>query len=295
MNNTVKKFLDYLKYERNYSDNTIIGYHNHLTLFTNFIYIKKINNINDIDYNIIRNYINYLYENNYSPKSICNHISSLRSFFKYLKNEELIKNNPMILIENPKLEKKLPKYLYYEDLEKILNTPDLNTNTGIRDALILELLYVTGIRVSELVNIKIQDIDISNQKIKITGKGNKQRIVMYGKKCQELLDKYLNIRNLLLKDNNDYLILGVKGKKINDRVIRNIINNLSIKAGLNLKISPHTFRHTFATHMLNEGADLRSVQELLGHENLSTTTIYTHVTNERLRNVYLHSHPRARG
>ena len=201
----------------------------------------------------------------------------------------------MILIENPKLEKKLPKYLYYEDLEKILNTPDLNTNTGIRDALILELLYVTGIRVSELVNIKIQDIDISNQKIKITGKGNKQRIVMYGKKCQELLDKYLNIRNLLLKDNNDYLILGVKGKKINDRVIRNIINNLSIKAGLNLKISPHTFRHTFATHMLNEGADLRSVQELLGHENLSTTTIYTHVTNERLRNVYLHSHPRARG
>ena len=285
MKNTINKFLDYLKYERNYSDNTIIGY---------FLNNKKINTFNNVDYYIVRNYINYLYEKKYNSKSICNHISSLRSFFKFLKNEDIIDNNPMILIENPKLEKKLPKYLYYEDLEKILNTPDIKTDTGIRDSLILELLYVTGIRVSELINIKLQDIDQSNHKIKITGKGNKQRIVMYGKKCQELLDQYLKIRFNFLKENNDYLILGVKGKKINDRVIRNIINDLSQKAGINLRISPHTFRHTFATHMLNEGADLRSVQELLGHENLSTTTIYTHVTNERLRQVYLHTHPRAK-
>ena len=294
MKNTINKFLDYLKYERNYSDNTIIGYENHLNLFYNFLNNKKINTFNNVDYYIVRNYINYLYEKKYNSKSICNHISSLRSFFKFLKNEDIIDNNPMILIENPKLEKKLPKYLYYEDLEKILNTPDIKTDTGIRDSLILELLYVTGIRVSELINIKLQDIDQSNHKIKITGKGNKQRIVMYGKKCQELLDQYLKIRFNFLKENNDYLILGVKGKKINDRVIRNIINDLSQKAGINLRISPHTFRHTFATHMLNEGADLRSVQELLGHENLSTTTIYTHVTNERLRQVYLHTHPRAK-
>lgn len=294
MKNNIKNFLDYLKYERNYSDNTIIGYENHLNLFYNFLNNKKINTFNNVDYYIVRNYINYLYEKKYNSKSICNHISSLRSFFKFLKNEDIIDNNPMILIENPKLEKKLPKYLYYEDLEKILNTPDIKTDTGIRDALILELLYVTGIRVSELINIKLQDIDQSNHKIKITGKGNKQRIVMYGKKCQELLEKYIKIRKNFLKENNDYLILGVKGKKINDRVIRNIINELSQKAGINLRISPHTFRHTFATHMLNEGADLRSVQELLGHENLSTTTIYTHVTNERLRQVYLHTHPRAK-
>ena len=294
MKNNIKNFLDYLKYERNYSDNTIIGYENHLNLFYNFLNNKKINTFNNVDYYIVRNYINYLYEKKYNSKSICNHISSLRSFFKFLKNEDIIDNNPMILIENPKLEKKLPKYLYYEDLEKILNTPDIKTDTGIRDALILELLYVTGIRVSELINIKLQDIDQSNHKIKITGKGNKQRIVMYGKKCQELLDQYLKIRFNFLKENNDYLILGVKGKKINDRVIRNIINDYSKKAGINLRISPHTFRHTFATHMLNEGADLRSVQELLGHENLSTTTIYTHVTNERLRQVYLHTHPRAK-
>ena len=295
MDNTLIKFLDYLKYEKNYSNNTIIGYQNHLELFISFIKNKKIKKKKNIDYNTIRSYINYLYEKNYNPKSICNHISSLRSFFKYLKNEEIIKNNPLILIENPKLERKLPKYLYYEDIEKILNTPDTNNDVGIRDALILELLYVTGIRVSELVNIKLSDIDYKNKKIKITGKGNKQRIVIYGNKCSDLIDKYLCIRPNFLKNNTDYLILGVKGNKINDRVIRNIINNLATKAGIKIKISPHTFRHTFATHMLNEGADLRSVQELLGHENLSTTTIYTHVTNERLRNVYLHTHPRARG
>lgn len=289
MKEHINKFLDYLKYERNYSDNTIIGYSNHLELFNNYLNNKK---IKEIDYNTIRSYINYLY-NLYNTKSICNHISSLRSFFKYLKCENIITNNPLTLIENPKLEKKLPKFLYYEDIEKILNVPDINTDIGIRDSLILELLYVTGIRVSELVNIKIKDIDFTNKSIIITGKGNKQRIVMYGTRCKDLLDKYLSIRNNFLIDNNEYLLLGVKGKKINDRIVRKIIDDISIKAGINMNISPHVFRHTFATHMLNEGADLRSVQELLGHENLSTTTIYTHVTNERLRSVYLHTHPRA--
>lgn len=293
MNDNMDKFLDFLKYEKNYSENTIIGYSNHLQLFVSFLNDNNIENVHNVDYNLIRKYINYLYDKNYNSKSICNHISSLRSFFKFLKNEEIISTNPMILIENPKLEKKLPKFLYYEDMEKVLNIPDLSSDIGIRDALILELLYVTGIRVSELINIKLNDVDYSNNKIKITGKGNKQRMVIYGNRCSDLLNKYLDIRNKFMKDNNDYLILGIKGKRINDRVVRNIINNISIKAGINLKISPHTFRHTFATHMLNEGADLRSVQELLGHENLSTTTIYTHVTNERLRSVYLHTHPRA--
>lgn len=295
MDKLVLKFLDYLKYEKNYSINTLIGYENHLKLFVDYVKNKDIKEFDKIDYNVIRGYINYLYANNYMSKSICNHISSLRSFFKYLNSNNYISNDPLVLIENPKLERKLPKYLYYDDIDKILSAPDVNTNIGIRDALILELLYVTGVRVSELVNIEISDIDYNSKKILITGKGNKQRIVMYGNKCNILLEKYLKIRNSFLKDNNNYLLLGIKGNKINDRVIRKMINTYSSKAGINIKISPHTFRHTFATHMLNEGADLRSVQELLGHENLSTTTIYTHVTNERLRNVYLHTHPRARG
>lgn len=293
MKDNIEKFLKYLKYEKNYSEHTIIGYENHINLFYEFIKSKGIDNYKTVDYSIIRNYINYLYKMKYSSKSICNHISSLRTFFKYLKNENIINSNPMTLIENPKLEKKLPKFLYYEDIEKILNVPDTNTDEGIRNLLILELLYVTGIRVSELVNIKLEDINYSERKIKITGKGNKQRYVLYGTRCEELLNNYLKIRTNFLKDNNEYLLLGKMGKKINDRIVRVIISDISLKAGIKIKISPHTFRHTFATHMLNEGADLRSVQELLGHENLSTTTIYTHLTNERLRSVYLHTHPRA--
>ena len=293
MKENIDKFLAFLECEKNYSSNTIVGYRNHLELFYLFLCDKKINSYCNVDYAVIRNYINYLYDKKYNNKSICNHISSLRSFFKYLKQEDIIQNNPMILIQNPKIEKKLPKFLYYNDMEKILNEPDLKTDIGIRNSLILELLYNTGVRVSELVGIQIKDIDQQERKIIINGKGNKQRIVLYGNRCQQLLNAYLKIRNNFLKYPNDYLLLGVKGKKINVRVIRTIINDISNRVGINMKISPHTFRHTFATHMLNEGADLRSVQELLGHENLSTTTIYTHVTNERLRNVYLHTHPRA--
>lgn len=293
MKENIDKFLAFLECEKNYSSNTIVGYRNHLELFYLFLCDKKINSYCNVDYAVIRNYINYLYDKKYNNKSICNHISSLRSFFKYLKQEDIIQNNPMILIQNPKIEKKLPKFLYYNDMEKILNEPDLKTDIGIRNSLILELLYNTGVRVSELVGIQIKDIDQQERKIIINGKGNKQRIVLYGNRCQQLLNAYLKIRNNFLKYPNDYLLLGVKGEKINVRVIRTIINDISNRVGINMKISPHTFRHTFATHMLNEGADLRSVQELLGHENLSTTTIYTHVTNERLRNVYLHTHPRA--
>jgi len=294
MKNIENEFLNMLKYEKNYSENTIKGYSENLSVFNEFLQNNKIKNYNNCDYDVIRKFIKYLYELNYSNKSICRYISCLRSFFKYLSLNEFIDINPMILISNPKLEKKLPKFLYYEDLEKILSAPDINNFIGLRDALILELLYSTGIRVSELVNITLKDISYSERKIKILGKGNKERYTLYGKKCEELLNKYIDSsRKKLLKQNNDYLILSNTGKQINVRQIRNIINNYTKKSGVNLKISPHTFRHTYATHMLNDGADLRSVQELLGHENLSTTTIYTHLSNERLRNVYLNSHPRA--
>ena len=220
-------------------------------------------------------------------------ISSLRSFFKYLKVNHIIKDNPMTLISNPKLEKKLPKYLTINEVESMLNAPDMSDKIGIRDAFILELLYVSGIRVSELVNIKINDIETSERRIKILGKGSKERYVLYGSRCQELLSKYIKVRNEFLKYPNDYLLLSLTGRKLNPREVRNIINRIKIKAGVDISISPHTFRHTFATHMLNEGADIRAVQELLGHENLSTTTIYTHLTNEKLRRTYLNTHPRA--
>ena len=289
----IEEFLNYLEYERNYSYNTIIAYKNNINKF--FMYCKNnnINNIDNIDYGFIRNYISYLYDNNYQAKSISRMISALRSYFKYLHKEDKIKSNPLDLITSPKLEKKLPKYLTINEIEKILNAVKIDDKIGIRDAFILELLYVSGIRVSELTNIKLSDINNTENKIKIMGKGSKERIVFYGTRGRDLLNKYLSVRSEFLKYPNDYLILSNTGRKINPREIRNIINRIKVKAGVEINISPHTFRHTFATHMLNEGADLRSVQELLGHENLSTTTIYTHLTNEKVRRTYLNTHPRA--
>ena len=293
MNKELDDFINYLEYERNYSNNTIIAYKNNILQLINYLESININDIKSVKYETIRGYLSYLHENKYKSKSISRMISSMRSFFKYLKGKDIIINNPMTLISNPKLEKKLPKYLTINEVEKILNVPDMNDKIGIRDAFILELLYVSGIRVSELVNIKLNDIEESQRRIKILGKGNKERYVLYGSRCSELLKKYISVRSDFLKYPNDYLILSKTGRKINTREIRNIINRIKTKAGISISISPHTFRHTFATHMLNEGADLRAVQELLGHENLSTTTIYTHLTNEKLRRTYLNTHPRA--
>jgi len=291
MDNYLEKYFDYLKYEKRYSEHTIKAYITNIHMLKDFIGNNY--NIKDINYSKIREFLNYLYEKKYNNKSVCRIISSLRSFFKYLCSQNIIDNNPMTLVTNPKVDKKLPKFLYYEALETLLNTPDLNTDEGIKEKLIMELLYSTGIRVSELVNIKINDIDFTNKKIRVIGKGDKERIVLFGEKCSNIINKYQNVYKKQNKNNLEYLIISKTGKKINEREIRNIINKVTEKSGIKVKISPHTFRHTFATHLLEGGADLRSVQELLGHENLSTTQIYTHITNDRLRNVYLHTHPRA--
>ena len=191
MEKHIINFLKYLKIEKNYSSLTIINYGKDLKVFLKFLEEKKVNNYNEIDYQFIRKFLEFLYEEEYSKKTIARHISSLRSFFKYLIKENIIKNNPMILISNPKLDKKLPKYLYYEEMEKILSIPDKSTPLGMRDLTILEMLYSTGVRVSELVNIKIEDIDFNEKTIKILGKGNKERIVLYSKVLSNYLDDYL--------------------------------------------------------------------------------------------------------
>lgn len=288
-------FIEELKYEKRYSDLTIKGYLRDLDLFLEYLNENNIKKYNDISYQDIRLYINYLHDLNYNNKTISRHISAMKSFFKYLRSKNIIDNNPMILISNPKLEKKLPKFLNYEDTEKLLNAFDNNNYIGLRNSLILEMLYSTGIRVSEIVNIKLNDISPDNRSIKILGKGNKERIVYFGTRCSNLINLYLKNSYPKLNLNNlDYLLISKTGKKINDREIRSIIDDAAQIANISIKISPHVLRHTFATHMLNSGADLRTVQELLGHENLSTTQIYTHLTNEKIRSVYLNSHPRAK-
>lgn len=292
MKNYVEEFINYLKTEKGYSDYTIKSYYEDIRFFYEFLQEKKITNV---EYSEIRLYLNHLYDKKYKSKTIARHISSLRSYFKYLLKNDYIKINPMRLISNPKIDKKLPQYLNYNELDILLNTPDKNTPLGLRNALLLELLYSTGIRVSELVNIKLNDVDMTNKRILILGKGNKERIALFGNKCKNLLLDYLNnSRNLLDKKNSDYLLLNKNGTRLTDRGVRFILDNLVKESALKLDISPHTLRHTFATHLLNEGADLRTVQDLLGHESIATTGIYTHVSIEHLRKVYLDSHPRAK-
>lgn len=296
MKDVLNKFVIYLKDEKNYSDYTITNYSIDIEEFYIFLKKENITRLQDVDYKILRKYLNYMTENKYSNKTISRKLSSLRTFFKYLVKKEIINDNPMILISNPKEEKKLPKYLNYGEIEKILEIPNKETTLGLRNACILEILYSTGIRVSELVNLKIRDIDFYNKKIRVLGKGNKERIVLFGNRCENLLERYIKeSRAVLNKKKVEYLFLNNFGQNISVRSIENIIDKIEKEACLKFSISPHVFRHTFATHLLDNGADLNSVKELLGHENLNTTAIYTHVSNERLRKVYLECHPRARG
>lgn len=295
MKTEIKEFLDYISIEKNYSSYTSINYEEDLKDFLLFLEKEGSTNLRKVDYVQVRLYLREMYEKKYSKKTIARHISTLRSFFKYLLKEGKITSNPMTLISNPKQEKKLPTVLNYEEMETILKIPDQKTPFGCRDACILELLYSSGIRVSELVNIKIEHLKREERTIKILGKGSKERYVLYGTKCANLLDQYLKTyRPMLQKKNiNSYLFLNKDGNPLTTGGIRYVLEKILKEGGLRLKVSPHTLRHTFATHLLNNGADLKSVQELLGHENLKTTQIYTHISNDRLRNVYLHTHPRA--
>ena len=300
------KFIKYLKINRNYSDYTIKNYELDINDFILFCNDKKIK-IEDIKYNNVKEYLVVLYDKKYKRNTISRKISSLRSFYDFLYDEKIVDKNIFKAVSLPKKEKKLPKYVTSDDIEEIFNMPDIDTPIGIRNRLILELLYGTGIRVSELVslelkdidlvNIKIDDIDFTNKSIKIFGKGSKERIVLYGNNCSKILDKYLSDgRNILLNGKkNDYLIIGLnKTKGLSTRSVELIIDKIINKAALNKNVTPHVFRHTFATHLLNEGCDILVVKELLGHSSLDTTGIYTHVSNEYLRKVYLDTHPRAR-
>ena len=298
----IKSYVFFLKNEKNYSNNTVISYKNDLIQLLNYIKDQKIlevENVQYIDRNIIRKYIVHLKKNNYSARSISRKISTIRSFFKFLLKEGIVKINPTLNLITPKIDKKLPYFLYLQEVNKLIETPPQHTITGIRDRAILELLYGTGIRVGELVNLDIHDLDLYEKTVRIFGKGSKERILPLGNPNLRAVQEYLTSRNLFRKDISvnkndlDALLLNCFGGRLTARSIRRIIIKYMRIAGLNKKISPHVLRHSFATHLLGGGADLRSVQELLGHESLSTTQIYTHITKERLKVIYNKSHPRS--
>ena len=288
LEDNIKNFCLFLKNERRYSNNTVENYSKNLKIYFDYLKTKKINYLK-INVQEIREYLKQLDDKKYSINSISQNLSSIRQFYNYLIINNSIMDNPFKKIRNPKKEKRLPNFLQGDEYDEIIKSINLETDLDYRNRLIIELIYATGVRVTELVNIKINDINIKEQEIKIHGKGNKERIVLFGEYAKEYIIDYLDNHRPF---NNEYLLLNNKGQKLSRRGIELIIDKVVGKTNLKHKISPHVLRHTFATDMLNNGADLKSVQELLGHESLSTTQIYTHITNERLRSVYLSSFPR---
>ena len=288
----LSEYLEYLKYQKNYSDETIHSYSIDIEEFLDYINSECIN-ICEVGYDVVKAWLIHLDEKKNKSTTVSRKISSLRGFYKYLINNKVIDSNPFSLVSLPKKERHLPRFFYYNELEEMFQVPKLNTALGQRDRLLLEMLYATGVRVSELVNIKVSDIN--GEEIRVLGKGNKERIVEFGDYAESILELYLNegYKSLNVKK-SEYLFLNNRGGKLTTRGVRYILDNIINKTTIDKKISPHMLRHTFATHLLNEGCDLLTVQELLGHESLTATSIYTHITNDRLKEVYFKCHPRAK-
>lgn len=288
----IYSFLLFLEKEKRYPETTVLSYQKDLFQFAQYVKKQKIS-YEAMTREEVRKYLKYLDTQKYAKSSISRFLSSLRGFYSYLVRKGKIQNNPFKVIKNPKKEKKLPNFLQPDELNKIFDTIDTSTDLGIRNRLIIELLYATGIRLSELTHLTLQDIDYKAKEIRILGKGNKERIVFFGDYAKKYLLNYLEIRpHFLQGKSNSILLLNKQGGSLTNRGVQQIVDKVVQMAALKHHISPHVLRHTFATDLLNQGADLKSVQELLGHASLSTTQIYTHITNERLRSVYLKSFPR---
>lgn len=295
----LQRFITYLSVERNASDYTLYFYEQDIKLFSAFLQSIDVQCYSDATYQHVRLFLTNLYKRNLSRKTVSRTLSSLRTFYKFLEREQLVQTNPFVRIPLPKQDKRIPDFFYEEELSQLFQVNDLSTPLGQRDQALLEILYATGIRVSECQSLTIEQIDFDFNMLKVIGKGNKERYIPFGQFARDALKTYINEgRNELLANYYDKevqtVFLNSRGAPITTRGIRYILERIISKTSLTVNIHPHKFRHTFATHMLNEGADLRSVQELLGHENLSTTQVYTHVTKDRLRRVYMNSHPRAK-
>lgn len=296
----VDNFLEYLQFNLKFSEKTIIAYRRDISSFIEFLMSQGVD-IDDVDSPIIRNYLSKELERGMSKKSLCRNLSSLRHFFGYLTDQEVIHFNPFIFVKNPKQEIRYPHILYIEQVENLLKlNSERDDELALRDQCILELLYSSGVRASELVNIKMSDINIRAKTIRIIGKGNKERLVVFDVSTRDAIKKYVTQSrdNLMAKNplSNKYdnLFFNSQGEPLTTRGLEYILNSVEKRLGINYGLHPHLLRHTFATHLLEGGADLRVIQELLGHESLNTTQIYTHVTEESIRHQFASSHPRAK-
>jgi len=283
MNRYCDKFFSYLEIEKNYSPHTLINYKADIKEFFGFIENTP---IEKIDHLWLRKFLARLRVKEYRPRTISRKLSAIRSFFRFLHREGYIKNNPAVLLMSPKLDKLLPEFLTEKEMSQFIEAPKSEQKMGRRDRAIFETLYTTGIRVSELVGLNIHDVDFIGNIAKVLGKGKKERLVPLGNQAVNAIKDYVDHR----KTTSKALFLNKNGTRLTDRGIRLIVNKYINAVSTQMHISPHIFRHSFATHLLNRGADLRSVQELLGHSSLSSTQVYTHVSNKRLRDVHRQHH-----
>ncbi|QOR65349.1 site-specific tyrosine recombinase XerD [Cytobacillus suaedae] len=293
----INKFIQYLVDDRRLAENTVISYKRDLSKYVDYlIKNEEIEFIDKVSRIQILHFLQYLKDTGSSAKTIARHIASIRSFHQYLLRNRITTDDPTVQIETPKMERNLPKVLSLLEVESLLDAPDTSSPLGLRDKAILEMLYATGIRVSELTNLNIEDVHLEMGFIRCTGKGNKERIVPLGKVAKEAIYNYIERgRSELLKndDSSQALFLNHRGQRLTRQGFWKNLRQIASSANVKNELTPHTLRHSFATHLLENGADLRAVQEMLGHADISTTQIYTRVTKTRLKDVYNTYHPRA--
>jgi len=295
------RYLNYLEAERNASPYTIRNYTTDLLGsgntkgFFTFARERGTDSLDGVDRALLRDYMAYLAEQGIVKASIARKLSAIRSFYRYLQREELLKVNPLEKASSPKLDKRLPSFLSIEEVKQLLEAPDLSTPKGQRDRALLELLYASGLRVSELAGLNLEQVDLDSRETRVRGKGSKERVVLMGKPAAGALATYLGQgrQELLGKKDTHAFFINRYGERITGRTVQRMLGKYARLAGISKRVHPHMLRHTFATHLLDGGADLRVVQELLGHANLSSTQIYTHVTRSQAKKVYLKSHPMA--
>ncbi|MGA3243827.1 MAG: site-specific tyrosine recombinase/integron integrase [Bacteroidota bacterium] len=298
MHTSVRSFLEYLEVERNYSANTIRSYEADLHQFVTYLDSNHIHSLDDVRKPLLRSYLSSLLEAGLAKKSVARKIACLRSFFRYARRHKITTTNPTLTLISPKLDKRLPSYLDESAINRLFNSVDTKTPEGRRSAAILEVFYSTGMRLSELINLDVDDLDFAQGVVKVTGKGSKQRILPVGRRALQAVREYLQDRQrVFLKHDpagsESALFVTSKGARFYPVAVIRMVKSMIGEVSEIEKRSPHVIRHSFATHLLNRGADLRAVKELLGHESLSTTQVYTHVSTEQLKKVYRQSHPKA--
>ena len=296
MQEIFNRYINHLEAEKNASAYTIRNYKTDLLDFFHFLKEKKVGTLNEVNRHVLRDYLAHLVGRGIAKASVARKLSAIRSFYRYLVREKIIEANPIKTVSSPKLDKRLPSFLTLDEVKRLLEAPDPSTPQGLRDRALLELLYASGLRVSELAGLELGQINLDTNEIRVWGKGSKERVVLMGEPASRALRNYLEQGRpeLIGKKKSNAIFLNRYGQRFPERSVQKILEQYTIKAGLKKRVHPHMLRHTFATHLLDGGADLRVVQELLGHARLSSTQIYTHVTKKQAKKVYLAAHPLAK-